>query len=175
MLSSLKIDSGIGPRFGYQTLLAAGVGIGAQNALLVSSVAVHTDDTAMTVSILTFTQTLSGAIFLPVAQSVFQNLLSANLRSVLPGDDAALIVESGATGFRKHLTASQLPWALRAYNKAISQTFYVAVAMASASTFGPVFMEWLSLKSKDQNPGDEGEEMKGNTDKAIGTTVQEKA
>lgn len=150
LLSTLKVNSGIGYWFGYQVLLSAGVGIGAQNALMVASVAVVPDDMPMATSILTFTQTLASSIFLPVAQSVFQNQLSTNLRVLLPPADAALVVQSGATGFREHLTSSQLLLALLAYNKAISQTFYVAVATASLSILGPVFMEWLSIKAGDK-------------------------
>jgi hypothetical protein len=147
LLSTLRVDSTIGFWFGYQVLLSAGVGLGAQNVLLVASVAVGPADMAMATSILTFTQTLSSAIFLPVAQSVFQNQLSVNLMSSLPGVDPALIVQSGATGFRGQLTVSQLPVALHAYNKALSQTFYVAVATSSLSIFGPIVMENLSLRS----------------------------
>jgi MFS family permease len=150
LLSTLQVNSGMKYWFGYQVLQSAGVGVGAQNALMVASVAVVPDDMAMATSILTFTQTLSSSIFLPVAQSVFQNQLLTNLRERLPATNAALIVQSGATGFRKHLTSDQLPLALYAYNKAISRTFYVAVATASLSIFGPLFMEWLSLKSKDK-------------------------
>lgn len=147
LLSTLKVDSTIGYWFGYQVLLSAGVGVGAQNALLVASVAVAPIDMAMTTSILTFVQTLSSAILLPVGQSVFQNQLSANLISSLPGVDISQIMHSGATGFREHLKSGELPLALEAYNKALCQTFYVGVAAAALSIFGPIFMDWLSLKS----------------------------
>ncbi|KAE8408613.1 major facilitator superfamily domain-containing protein [Aspergillus pseudonomiae] len=102
LMSTLKVDSSIGYWFGYQVLISAGVGIGAQNVMLVASVAVEPADMPMSTTILTFTQTLSSAIFLPVGQSV------------------------GATGFRDQLTPTQLPLALLAYNEAIVGTFYVA-------------------------------------------------
>lgn len=146
LLSNLKVESTIGYWFGYQVLFSAGVGFGAQNALLVASVAVAPVDMAMTTSILTFVQTLSSAILLPVGQSVFQNQLSANLMSNLPGIDITQIMHSGATGFREVVSPSELPLALEAYNKALCQTFYVGVATAGLSILGPIFMEWLSLK-----------------------------
>lgn len=157
LLSTLKVDSKIGYWFGYQVLFCAGVGIGAQNAMLVASVAVVPADLAMVTSLLTFTQTLSSAIFLPIAQSVFQNQLSANLRSNVPQIDSSLIIQSGATGFRDHLTAGQLPLVLNAYNKALSQTFYVGVGVAALSIFGPIFMEWLPLKPKTEVEAKDGE------------------
>lgn len=120
------------------------------NSFMVASVAVVPDDMPMATSILTFTQTLMSSVSLPVARSVFHDQLSTNLRSLLPAAGTALLVQSGATGFRKHLTSSQLPVALLAYNKAISQTFYVLVATASLPIFGPMFMEWFSSKSGDK-------------------------
>lgn len=159
MLSTLKSDSGTAYWFGYQVILAAGMGLGAQNMMLVCSTAVPKSEMAIATSILTFCQVLASAIMLPVGQSVFQNQLLANFKSMLPGTNAELVVASGATGFRKLFTAAQLPTALNAYNKSIMQTFYVAVATAALSFIGPIFMEWLSLKKieaerKDQNKSD---------------------
>jgi hypothetical protein len=37
---------------------------------------------------------------------------------------------------------------LVAYNDAVTQTFYVAVAMGALSLIGPIFVEWLSVKGK---------------------------
>ncbi|KAJ5658307.1 Efflux pump [Penicillium longicatenatum] len=159
LLSTLKPNSGIGYWFGYQVLLSAGMGIGAQNMMLVTSVAVDISDMPMATSILTFTQILATAIILPVGQAVFQNQLITNFQSMLPDINAALIMASGATGFSRIISADQLPLALSAYNKTLCQTFYVAVATSSISIVGPIFMEWLSLKAvvKDQERAEEEE------------------
>lgn len=164
MLSTLKPDSSIGYWFGYQVLLSAGTGIGAQNMMLVASVAVDKSDMPMATSILTFTQILASAIILPVGQAVFQNQLATNFESMLPDANTALIVASGATGFEQILSADQLSLGLRAYNKTLCQTFYVAVATSSISIIGPIFMEWLSLKAavKDQEQAEEKRKVKVN-------------
>jgi hypothetical protein len=159
LLSTLKPDSSIGYWFGYQVLLSAGMGIGAQNMMLVTSVAVDKSDMPIATSILTFTQILASVIILPVGQAVFQNQLVTNFQSMLPDINATLIVASGATGFSQIMSADQLPLALSAYNKTLCQTFYVAVATSSISIVGPTFMEWLSLKAvvKDQEQAEEEE------------------
>lgn len=146
LLTTLKTNTDMGHWFGYQVLLAAGLGFGIQNVMLVAQVAVPEHDMAMVTSILSFTQTLAGSIFLSIGESVFANRLIANLQAELPGVPAGIVVASGATGIRDHFTAKQLPLVLQAYNKAIVQTFYVGVIMASISVFGPAFMEWLSIK-----------------------------
>ncbi|KAI0521401.1 MFS general substrate transporter [Xylaria bambusicola] len=161
LLSTLKVDSGIGYWLGYQIIMAAGVGIGAQNVMLTPQVAVPLTDMAMATSILSFSQTLSSSIFLAVAQNVFQNQLIKNLAAQAPEVDAAAVINQGATALRKTVTAEQLPTVLVAYNEAIIQTFYVAVAVSALSVFGPVFMDWLSLKqpqAPEQKPNPSADE-----------------
>ncbi|KAJ5568814.1 MFS transporter [Penicillium hetheringtonii] len=148
LMTTLETDSGIAAWFGYQVLLAAGVGIGIQNVMLVSQVAVHGDDMAIATSILTFVQTLGGTVFLAVAESVFQNRLVQNLISSLSKEAAALVLQGGATGFRDTTPPKLLPTVMSAYNSAIMQAFYVAVATGSISILGPIFMEWLSIKEE---------------------------
>lgn len=148
MLSTLEINSGMPEWFGYQVLLAAGVGFGVQNVMLVSQVAVDSEDMAIATSILTFVQTLGGTICLSVAESVFQNRLIQNLLSSLSKEMAALVLQGGATGFRSTVPKAQLPPIMQAYNDAVMQALYVAVATGSISILGPIFMEWISIKEK---------------------------
>lgn len=155
MLTTLKVNSAIAYWFGYQVLLSAGAGLGAQNVMLVAQVAVVPEEMAMATSILVFTQTLSTSVFLAVGQSVFQNRLAANLESTFADFGGLSVAQSGATGFRDNFPESQLPLALEAYNQALVQTFYVAVATSGLSLIGPIFMEWLSLKEKPGKPDEE--------------------
>lgn len=148
MLSTLNVNSGMPEWFGYQVLLAAGVGFGVQNVMLVSQVAVDAEDMAIATSILTFVQTLGGTICLSIAESVFQNRLIQNLLSSLSKENAALVLSGGATGFRNTVPKAQLPPIMEAYNDAVMQAFYVAVATGSISILGPIFMEWISIKEK---------------------------
>lgn len=48
---------------------------------------------------------------------------------------------NGATNLQDVVPLEYLPVVLGAYNKAISQTFYVGVAMASLSVFGSMGIE----------------------------------
>lgn len=171
MLTTLEVNSGIGEWFGYQVLLVAGAGIGAQNMMLVASVAVDKTDMPITTSVLTFTQILSAAIFLPISQSVFQNRLITDLGSRISATDAAAIVNAGATGFQDTLSPDILPLALEGYNEALTETFYVGVACSALSIVGTLFMEWLSIKDtekkedqKDEEKGVKNEDTSGSVD-----------
>lgn len=146
MLSTLKPDSGIGEWLGYQILLSVGAGLGVQNVLLVAQVAVPKVDMAMATSLLSFSQMLSGAIFLAAEQSVFQNQLVQNLHEQAPAVDPAFVIQIGAGMLRDKLSTDVLPSVIKAYNFAITETFYVGVAMAALSIIGPIFIEWKSIK-----------------------------
>ncbi|KAI3326429.1 MFS general substrate transporter [Xylariaceae sp. AK1471] len=147
LLSTLKINSSTGHWLGYQLLMAAGAGLGAQNVMLVAQVAVPITDMAMATSILSFSQTLSSSIFLTVSQTIFQNQLISNLAAKAPEIDAASVISIGVTALRKSVTSEQLPAVLQAYNNALIQTFYVAVAASALSILGPLCMDWISLKT----------------------------
>ncbi|KAI2625238.1 MFS general substrate transporter [Xylaria nigripes] len=150
LLSTLEVNSSIGYWLGYQILMAGGAGLGGPNVMLVAQVAVPQKDMAIATSLLTFSQTLSSAIFLAVAQNIFQNQLFSNLTAHAPEVDAASVISMGATGFRKSVPPDQLPAVLRAYNKAIMQTFYLGVASSALSILGPIFMDWISLKTPER-------------------------
>lgn len=170
MLTTLEVNSGIGEWFGYQVLLVAGAGIGAQNMMLVASVAVDKTDMPITTSVLTFTQILSAAVFLPISQSVFQNRLITDLGSRVSATDAAAIVNAGATGFQDTLSPEILPLALEGYNEALTETFYVGVACSALSIVGTLFMEWLSIKDTKKKE-DEKDEEKGVENKVTSGSV----
>ncbi|KAI0122761.1 MFS transporter [Daldinia grandis] len=155
LLSTLKVDSTIGYWFGYQLIVSLGAGLGAQNVMLVAQVAVPMADMPMAISILTFTQSLSSSIFLAVAQNVFQNQLVKNIIARAPEVDSDSIIRGGATALRDTVSPEQLPAVLEAYNDALMQTFYVAVAVSALSIIGPIFMDWLSLKQPETKPADD--------------------
>lgn len=72
-------------------------------------------------AIIIFVQTFGGAIFVSVAQSVFNNQLVRNVVAtglpVNPGD----LLSRGATQLATLVSADQLPQLKLAYNKAITQ------------------------------------------------------
>lgn len=159
MLSTLEVDSGIGYWFGHQVLMVIGLGIGIQTVLLVSQVTVPAKDMPIATTLLLFGQTLAGAIFLPVCQSVFQNQLVSYLHEYAPNANSKGIIESGITGLREIVSSEQLPSVLTAYNKALTQSFYVAVAMSSLSILGPVWLDRVSLKGSQKTTDPSPQEM----------------
>ncbi|KAJ5791007.1 uncharacterized protein N7518_008018 [Penicillium psychrosexuale] len=148
LLTTLETDSNHSKWIGYQAIFGIGLGLGMQQPIIVAQTALKAEDVPSGTAIVMFAQTLGGAIFVSVGQNVFQNQLIRNLAQYAPDEDAAKLVSVGATMLRTVVSGDSLHRVLVAYNAAITQTFYVAVAMGALSLIGPIFVEWLSVKGK---------------------------
>jgi hypothetical protein len=95
-----------------------------------------------------FGQTIGSAIVLSVGESVFQNQLKNNIESYLGivVKDAHSLMTEGTAQIEATLTPDQLPALRDAVSKSLTQTFYVALAMAGLSIIGSLAMEWKSVK-----------------------------
>ncbi|KAJ5143534.1 uncharacterized protein N7515_002321 [Penicillium bovifimosum] len=148
LLTTLETDSNHSKWIGYQALFGIGLGLGMQQPIIVAQTALKPADVPSGTAIVMFAQTLGGAVFVSVAQNVFQNQLVQNLARYAPNEDAAKLISAGATMLRNVVSGDALGRVLVAYNAAIVQTFYVAVAMGALSLVGPIFVEWISVKGK---------------------------
>lgn len=148
LLTTLETDSNHSKWIGYQALFGIGLGMGMQQPMIVAQTALKTADIPSGTAIVMFAQTLGGAIFVSVAQNVFQNQLVRNLAHYAPNEDAPKLISAGATMLRTIVSGDALQRVLIAYNAAVVNTFYVAVAMGALSLIGPIFVEWLSVKGK---------------------------
>jgi hypothetical protein len=57
-----------------------------------------------------------------------------------------VVIEAGATHFRDVISKDDLPGVLLGYNHAITQTFYLAAASASAAAITACGMGWINVK-----------------------------
>ncbi|OQE47447.1 hypothetical protein PENCOP_c001G01603 [Penicillium coprophilum] len=147
LLSSLHPSSSLANILGFQVVLSFGIGLGAQNAMVVPSVVCAPDDVIMAIATLCFLQMLSSSIALTIGQTVFHNRLVGNLRSSAPSMDVSLVAE-GATLLRDRVSSELLQPVLEAYSKAVTQTFYVGVAMCALSLLGSASMQWKRVPGK---------------------------
>lgn len=155
LLSSLHPSSGLGPILGYQVVLSASAGIGAQSANLVPQVTVPPEDITMAITTFVVVRLLCSSISLPIAQSVFHNRLLHNLRVGAPSVDPS-VVERYTTRLPEVVPPRLLEAVLEAYSRAITQTFYVGVAMCALSLFGSASLEWEPVCENQACGEDEG-------------------
>ncbi|KAI9744653.1 MAG: hypothetical protein M1818_002182 [Claussenomyces sp. TS43310] len=133
---------------GYPCLFGFGVGLGMQQGLIAIQTVLTLDDVATGTALLSFVQTLGAAVFIGVGQNVFSNELIKGLSQQIPGFDASAILSAGATELTSiGINEKYLPLVLRAYNDALRDCYYAAVAMACATMVGAVLMPWNSIKA----------------------------
>ena len=95
--------------------------------------------------------TLGGAVCSSIGQNILNNKLISGLSNI-PGFNAHIIVNTGATQLRSDLPAKFLPQILTAYNDALTDVFCISVVTGCLSILGAAAMEFKSVK-KHKNAG----------------------
>ncbi|KAI0505130.1 putative efflux pump [Xylaria bambusicola] len=133
---------------GYQILFGIGIGAGLQQPLVAVQTVLSIEDVPIGTSVIAFMQTLGGALFVSVGNSVFNNKLVEELGKHLPDVDPVTIISVGSTNLRKALPAEIVPDVILSYNNALTTAYIVATALIAVSIFGAAFVEWKSVKGK---------------------------
>ncbi|PIG79519.1 efflux pump antibiotic resistance protein [Aspergillus arachidicola] len=154
LLSTLQVNSGHAQWIGYQFLVGAGVGSGLQTAFAAPQCVLRLEDIPIGTAVVIFTENLSAAVFVSVAQNVFSNQLRTNLATYVPEADTSTILSGGATDIKNLVPQELYQAVLFAYNKALDQTFYVGVALSCCAVLGVLGMQWVSVKKKDDTPSE---------------------
>ncbi|KAL8861830.1 MAG: hypothetical protein Q9178_001699 [Gyalolechia marmorata] len=150
LCSTFGVHTGAPYWIGYQIIVGWGIGCGMQQTSTAAQRVLDKHDAPTGVSLMFFGQSLGGVISLSASQNLLSNSLISNL-SAFPNIDPRTIIETGATALRSVFSPSDLPEVLVAYNKAIIQTYYIALGISCASIFAGLSMEWRSVKG--MNPG----------------------
>lgn len=154
LLSTFETTTNHPKWIGYQVVLGLGIGLGMQQSSVAAQTILERKDVPTGAALMMLAQSLGGAIFLAVAQTVFDNNLVSHVQKSIQGQHgenvAQKVLQAGATGIRNLVGPNDLPAVLVAYNTAITKTFYVGVGLASASIIGALLMEWPSVKRGDK-------------------------
>ncbi|KAI1377468.1 putative MFS aflatoxin efflux pump [Hypoxylon crocopeplum] len=178
LLTTLQLDTGTGKWIGYQILYGFGMGMCFQAPNLAAQTVLPTHDVPVGTSLVFFSQLLAGSIFLSVGQNVLDTQL-LNRLSGLPGFQASMIEDNGATTLSSSLPPELLGPVLVAYNEALREVFRLGLCLSCLTIFGSASMEWRSVKEKkpkgpaDLEGGKGGKE--GEKVKSDGETLTEKA
>lgn len=149
LMTTFATDTGHAKWIGYQVVYGFGLGLGMQQASVAAQTVLSRKDVPTGASLVVFTQTLGGALFVSIAQNVFANTLVSDISGVA-GLNAGMITKLGATELRNIVPPEYLSIVLQGYNHAIVKAFYVALAAACVSIVGALGMEWRSIKRRKQ-------------------------
>lgn len=150
MITTFSLDSPIRVWFGYQVLAGLGIGVGFQLGILVVQAVLPQEDIAVATACVQFFQSFGGAIFIAVAQTVFQNGLIEGIRRDVPGLDPQVFINSGASQVRQVLAAMGMERyttaVLTAYLTGLRHAYYITVACAAAAFCAVAGMSWINIK-----------------------------
>ncbi|KAJ5645657.1 hypothetical protein N7507_011668 [Penicillium longicatenatum] len=146
LCTTFQVHTGTGKWIGYQIVIGIGAGLGFQQCINCLQTVLPLDDIPIGIAIITFAQSLSGALFISIAQTVFQNRLVASITKYVPEISPGAIIDAGAAHLSHSIPKQALPSVLYAYNIAVTQTFYVSVAAAALSFVGAALVQWKSMK-----------------------------
>ncbi|KAK9495527.1 major facilitator superfamily domain-containing protein [Lipomyces doorenjongii] len=144
-LTTFQVDTGSAKWIGYQCLFGFGLGMGMQQASLAAQAVLAKEDVSIGVSLMFFAQSLGGAVFVCVGQSVFSNELVTGLNQI-SGIDPMIILATGATELRHVIAPEDFAAVLVRYNEALVKAFIVALAVAACSVVPALGMEWKNVK-----------------------------
>ncbi|KAJ7628805.1 putative efflux pump antibiotic resistance protein [Roridomyces roridus] len=148
LLSSLTVSATPANWLLGEILCGFGVGLGLQEPVLAAQTVLELKDVPVGTALVMFANTLGGALFVAIAQSVFTSSLVAGLVATVPGVSPKIVLSDGANSLKEVIAPEYLPAVLAEYNHAIMMSFYVALALGIVAFAGSCAVEWRSVKEK---------------------------
>jgi len=133
LIYSLNIGSPAGEWIGYQALAGIGLGLAFQVPIIVSQAIVEPADVSSISAIQIFVQTLSGAIFVSVGQSIFANTLIQKVPVYVPNLEPGYVVAIGATEIRAKFTPEQVLGVVRSYMAGLKDAYALGIALVGCA------------------------------------------
>lgn len=148
MVYTLGLNSPSGQWIGYQ-ILAGAVGLTVQLPVIVGQAIVEPGDVSSITAIMVFFQTMSGAVFVSVGQSLFANKLLETTARLAPMIPPQLVLGTGATSLRKVFQEPILSRIVYSYLAGLQQAYILGIVLAGLSA-GMVFVialiDWKKLE-----------------------------
>lgn len=140
----IRADSPIAQWTGFQILSGLGYGICSQMPILAVQVVLAKADVPMGLVMVMLFQMLGGALAPSVGQNLFTDKLLRNLSQV-QGIDGAAVVAAGGKDFRALVPSQLMDAVVDAFNLALRDVFWVALAAPVLAWLLSWALEWRKL------------------------------
>jgi hypothetical protein len=108
---------------------------------------VKPEEISIATSAIVACQSMGGAVFVSVGNTILQNqLINGGTAGLLAQIDVPEVINAGATRFREIVPEELLPAFLVLYNAALQKVFYLAIGSAGLALLSSLPMEWNSVK-----------------------------
>ncbi|KGO41843.1 Major facilitator superfamily domain, general substrate transporter [Penicillium expansum] len=131
----LDVDSSKAMYIGAEVLFGFGVGICNQIPMTAVQGFSKLEDVSSATGIMVMCQTLSGAYFVAIAQSLFANRMLQTVLSSAAHLDATLVLGTGASGLQNVFSGEDLKAVIAAYMVGIKDVFAFSLACAAFAVF----------------------------------------
>ncbi|EDN90933.1 hypothetical protein SS1G_00333 [Sclerotinia sclerotiorum 1980 UF-70] len=150
LITTFSLTTPMSRWFGFQVITGIGIGVGFQGGVLVVQTVLPLVDVPVGTACVSFFQSLGGALFISVCQTLFQNGLKSGIEKHAPQLDPQLFLHSGATEIRQLLAQLQqeesLNAVLQAYVEGLTRCYWVTTACAIGSFMAACGLDWRSVK-----------------------------
>jgi len=152
LMTTFKVHSPKAVWIGFQICFGFGIGLGQQQAGLAAQTVLPSKDVSTGVALKFFGQSLGGAIFVTVGQSVLSNKLVKNLTKISglieshPGFDPGQIVSLGALELKEYFGPQYSDAVILAFNNSLDSVFQVGMIVSCFALVGALLVEWKSIK-----------------------------
>lgn len=159
MITTFDVHTPLREWFGYQVIAGLGIGAGFQIGVLIVQTVLPQEWVPVGTACVQFFQAFGGAIFVAVAQTLFQNGMIDHINAANIGIDPQIFINSGASEIKNVLEQMHrldaFDTVLEAYMIGLRNTYYISVACAGAALLCTLGFEWKSVKK-----GPDGKEKK---------------
>lgn len=163
MLATLKVGSSTGQWIGYEILASIGLGMAVQQTYTAVQTVLPNKDIPIGTAAVVSMQSLGGAIFVSVGNTILQNELYRSAREgELPGINVQLVISVGASGLRSVVPPDALQPLLVAYNHALQKVFTAAIPLAGLAFVSALFLQWKNILADRRDLEHKGDEMPQN-------------
>lgn len=140
--------------------MGAGRGMGIQIPLVAVQNNSSKEEINTVNAIVVFFQNFGSAVFLSLAEVIFNSSLRHEITKYAPGIDPEVVIAAGATAVREAVPATSLQGVLLAYSKAFDHVMYLATGAAGAALLFAFGMGWVNIiKPNAEKPTSEQQEV----------------
>ena len=168
LLSTVNPNIAASKWIGYEILASVGIGMAIQQGFTAVQIVLPLEEVAIGTAAVVAFQSLGGAIFVSVGNTILQNtLLAASRDNELPGIDIQAVIKAGASAFRTVVPAKDVPLLVEVYNHALQKVFIAAVPMAGLAAISCCFLEWRNVKDKTKSDEEEASKARNQVERKI--------
>ncbi|KAF2148175.1 putative MFS multidrug transporter [Myriangium duriaei CBS 260.36] len=145
-LSTLAPNTSAASWAGFQILIGFSRGFALQVPFVAVQNSLPMTQIPTAMSLIVFSSTIGGALFLSLADTIITNSLRSLLPRFVPIAEADSIIDAGIYNFRQVATSQTLPGVLEAFARSIDRVFYMATALALLSFLFAWGMGWYDIR-----------------------------